>query len=109
MKVCSFQSTLRNVESRGHEFLLEFEDFYVRVMFALHCQVVGMDGHTFDEILTDRHNLKVVWAVAVKILHPTPVVLLFADHNKLSQYVIIAKVPLAIFVTHLTEQFGGSE
>lgn len=72
---------------------MEFDDFYMRIKFALHCQVVGMDGEVFKEILADEYlDLNVAWQVAVQMRHPTPVVLLFADHNKLAQYLIIAKV-----------------
>jgi hypothetical protein len=65
----------------------------MRVKFALHCQVVGMDGEIFKEILSDEYSdPNITWQVAVQMMHPTLVVLLFADHNKLAQYLIIAKV-----------------
>ena len=90
-----FESVLKGIEVSGHQFLLEFHDFYIRVMFALHAQIVVADGALFMKLLNGAYYQQVVWQLAVKVernMRKDPIiVLIFSDYNKLAQYKVICK------------------
>ena len=84
----TFETVLHGVEASGHHLLLEFEKFYFRVAFALHGQVVGAGESSFQEIYKSD---SVAWQLAIKTRQPHPVVLVFADYNKVCQYWMVFK------------------
>src|SRR5271170_1759070 len=89
--VYRFESALQSIEASGHQFLLEFEDIFIRVMFALQGQVVVGDDDFFAAISADSYSLKdVKWPLAITLEQQNKV-LLFVDHNKIAQFVVILK------------------
>ena len=89
--VYRFESALQNIEASGHQFLLEFEDIFIRVMFALQGQVVVGDDDFFAAISADSYSLKdVKWPLAITLEQQNKV-LLFVDHNKMAQFVVMLK------------------
>ena len=86
-----FESTLQTIEASGHQFLMEFDHFFIRVMFALQGQVVGVDLNVFEVIAANSYAIQnVKWPLAVTFEQQNKS-LLFVDHNKIAQFVVIKK------------------
>ena len=86
MQVLHFPSIIHSVKSRGHQFAINFSDFFIVVAFQLHGQVVICNNDAFKEIRHNSHYIKAIaWQMAIKLkdIQPQPTVLLFVDYNKL--------------------------
>lgn len=93
--VQSFTTSLQDIHVRGHQLALIFtNNFIIKIMFALHGQLVPMSPTIFQQILSSSYQFPVTWQLAITLdapisSHPSsvsPVVFLFADYNKLAQY-----------------------
>jgi hypothetical protein len=95
--VSTFATTLHDIQVCGHQLALIFADgLTVKVMFALHGQLVPMDLAVFHQIQTGSYRFPVTWQLAIVLdsISPsaTSVVLLFADYNKLAQYCLAMSI-----------------
>jgi hypothetical protein len=86
-------SKYQTVEPCGHQLLFTFDNFYLRLLFALHGQIVTCDLKTFQDIRTNNHLLvktTISWQLAL-IFSELDVVILCVDHNRLSQCYFILR------------------
>jgi hypothetical protein len=69
----------------------------MRTLFALHGQLVVSTEDVFDDIMNRNSRIHFRWQVAVKVYgrpeRPVPVVLIFADYNKVAQHIMMYKFP----------------
>ena len=93
IRIQNFESSLYNIQVAGHQLLFEFNNFYMRVKFALHGQIVIANEEVFQQVYNDCYYLKPIsWQIAIRInLLSKPIVLIFTDYNKVAQYILIAK------------------
>jgi len=82
------------VESCGHQFVINFIDFFIVFTFQLHGQVVICNDDIFQEIYDGSYYLgPIAWQMAVKLedIQPQPTVILFVDYNRLMRMEIQLK------------------
>jgi formamidopyrimidine-DNA glycosylase len=83
---------IHSIETRGHQFIINLEGFFIRIAFQLHGQVVICNEDIFEEIAHDKYHLgSIAWQLAIKLddILPQPTVLLFVDYNRLMRIEII--------------------
>ena len=86
-KIETLESTLISIQPSGHQLLLEFTAFSMRTLFGLHGQLVVSTEDAFNDIVNQKSQIHVRWQVAVRVYgrpgKPIPLVLVFADYNKI--------------------------
>ena len=58
ISIRDFESTLYDIQVVGHQLLFEFNNFYIRVKFALHGQIVISNEEVFQQVYNDCYYLK---------------------------------------------------
>jgi len=80
----------------GHQLLFEFDTFYIRVLLALHCQIVPCTRDIFQKVRSSTYtigNILVVWQLAIELVEDLPLCFLFTDYNRLVSIIVVTKGP----------------
>jgi len=89
-------STFYGIMASGHQLLFEFDTFYIRVLLALHCQIVPCTRDIFQKVRSSTYtigNILVVWQLAIELVEDLPLCFLFTDYNRLISIIVVTKGP----------------